>query len=338
MPAVVKTVVKTIAKAPWLHFIVIGLCLYGVQQWHQEVAATPITAPTETKMAELRGQWLATTGRPPSSGQMQSLLENEINQEILFQDALRRHWHLTDTVVRQRLLRNVRFLDPQSKDNDDVLFDTALALELHENDLVVRRRLIQRMEMLAAASVTEPADDSALRAVYQQNPQRFIRPELLKFRHCFFSRDQRTDPAAAAKQQLLSLVVLNTEASTTSTTAAPGCDPFLHGIAFNYLNQAQAARYFGHGFAQALYAGFEVDTEAAAALGVQQWLGPIESSYGQHLVFIDSVKAPQLRDFVEVEKQLRAEWRRSAEQQALQDLLARLRPRYPVVTAEAADE
>lgn len=320
---------RHLITAPWLHFIILGLCVYGIQQWQQGVALTPISAPTDTRIAELRGQWLATTGRPPTKEQLQSLLENEINQEILFQDALRRRWHLTDTVVRQRLLRNVRFLDPQSKDTDDVLFDTALALELHENDLVVRRRLIQRMQMLAAVSVQNPQDDSELRLAYQQDPERFMRPALLKFRHCFFSRDQRADPAAAARQKLLTM----TAADAAQPNPEASCDPFLHGIAFNYLNQSQAARYFGHGFAQVLYTGFDSDEDAVGRpLGLQQWLGPIESSYGQHLVFIDEVKAPRLKDFAEVKKQLLAEWRRAAEQQALQDLLTRLRPRYPLST------
>ena len=305
---------------PWLHFVVIGLLLYAAQQWLQPVPPTIIAPPSEEKIAELRGQWLRATGRPPSELQVQRLVENEIDQEILFQEALTRNWHITDPVVRQRLIRDMRFLDPDSRDSDEQLVKNALAMELHENDLVVRRRLVQRMEMLAFAPLQGAEPELAvLEEMYQQNSSQLLHPAQVQFQHSFISRDKFSDPKERALE-MLALVAGDQSPERGKSLSSP----FLHGLAFGRLNAKQIGRYFGVEFADKLV---ELAAETASTTG---WQGPLRSSYGEHLLWVESYRPPTAKNFAEVKKQLLGEWRRQQEQERLALMLAELREHYIV--------
>ena len=304
-------------KKPWLHFLLMGIALYVLQQKLESGQLAEIELPSEEKIAELRGQWLRTAGRPPSEQQLQQLVNNEINQEILFQQALRYQWHLDDPVVRQRLIQDVRFLDPDNNSDDEVLYQQALDLQLHLNDLVVRRRLIQRMEMMAFAPTRQgPVDELALQRVYENNLQDYVQPPRIDFRHVFISRDKHEQPLELALERKQQLATADREAMYSLS------DPFMHGYEFKGLTQAQLARYFGADFSKALF------VQALSADSRQQWLGPLASSYGQHLVWLDQLEPARQKSFAEVRKQIQAQWRREQEQLALQRLIKQLRSEY----------
>ena len=88
----------------------------------------------------------------------------ELDRDMLFQRAIELDLHLYDTVVYQRLLRNMRFLQLGEGKTDQELYEEALSMRLHLGDEVVKRRLIQVMEQLMlAANPPQPVteDDSA---------------------------------------------------------------------------------------------------------------------------------------------------------------------------------
>ena len=304
-------------KKPWLHFLVIGAVLYSLQSGLQPQQLAEIALPTEERVAQLRGQWLRSTGYPPTEKQVQQLIDREVNQEILFQEALRYQWQQTDPVIRQRLIRDVLFVDPDNDGDEQALFEQALDLQLHLNDLVVRRRLIQRMEMMAFAPIRQgPVDEAALLALYENHLIDYVRAPLISFEHIFISRDQHADPqqrALSVQEKLSGL-----DGQTINTFS----DPFMHGFEFTGLSQVQLSRYFGADFAKKLFA------KIANADWQQRWLGPLASSYGQHLVWVKQVEPAQQKPFEQVRKQILAQWRREQERLALQGLINQLRSEY----------
>ncbi|WP_101760467.1 peptidylprolyl isomerase [Oceanicoccus sp. KOV_DT_Chl] len=312
-------------RQPWLHFLIIGWLLFIIQQQLQTTPRTIIYAPSTEKIAELRGQWLRTTGRVPSEKQVQQLINNEIDREILFQQAIKHEWHLTDTVVRQRLIKNMQFLNSEQasavEHDERELLKMALSMQLHINDVVVRRRLIQRMEMSAFAPVRNMQPSAQLlEQLYQQQQAQLMKPALVKFQHIFVSRDTHADPKRYAHQLLQDVSTLNDSQQLDSLS-----DPFLHGFDFNFLNVNQVARYFGVSFAEALF------QLAIKLTDDTRWQGPLTSSFGEHLVLITQYRPAQLKTLPEAEKQLISQWRREQEQQALDALLQQLRSDYEVV-------
>ena len=304
-------------KKPWLHFLVIGAVLYSLQSGLQPQQLAEIALPTEERVAQLRGQWLRSTGYPPTEKQVQQLIDREVNQEILFQEALRYQWQQTDPVIRQRLIRDVLFVDPDNDGDEQALFEQALDLQLHLNDLVVRRRLIQRMEMMAFAPIRQgPVDEVALLVNYENHLDDYVRAPLISFEHIFISRDQHADPQQRALSVQEKLSVLDGQTINTFS------DPFMHGFEFTGLSQVQLSRYFGADFAKQLFA------KIANADWQQRWLGPLASSYGQHLVWVKQVEPAQQKPFEQVRKQILAQWRREQERLALQGLINQLRSEY----------
>jgi hypothetical protein len=306
-----------VLKKPWLHFLVIGAVLYSLQSGLQPQQLAEIALPTEERVAELRGQWLRSTGYPPTQQQVQQLIDREINQEILFQEALRYQWQQTDLVIRQRLIRDVLFVDPDNDGDEQALFEQALDLQLHLNDLVVRRRLIQRMEMMAFAPIRQgPVDEAALLALYENDLGDYVRAPLISFDHIFISRDQNDDPQQTALSMQAKLSGLNELTINTFS------DPFMHGFEFTGLSQTQLSRYFGVDFSKQLFGQLSNNDWQ------QRWLGPLASSYGQHLIWVKQVEPAQQKPFEQVRKQILAQWRREQERLALQGLINQLRSEY----------
>jgi hypothetical protein len=323
---------------PWLHFLVLGLCLYCLKLWLQLSLPPPeprlIYPPSEEKIAQLRGQWLRSTGRIPSAEQLRQLIEHEVDQEILFQEALQQQWHLNDEVVRQRLLRDMRFLQTESDEgaqrllDDSALLKQALEMGLHNNDLVVRRRLIQRMEMQAFAPVRQSTPtEQHLAELYNNQAQPWVSSARLSFDHIYISHDQNEDAKRKA-QEIYRRSTENTDVSVMS-------DPFLHGLQFVSLTQQQVASYFGAAFAQAVFSLATVNSKEIGTNNTDKqpaWSAPMSSTYGEHLVSIKNVQLERAKSFEEVRNQLIDQWRRQQELRALKVMLEQLRERYVVLT------
>lgn len=302
---------------PWLHFIVLGFILLFAQRLLQPQPMVDIHPPSQQKIQQLTQQWQKTTGQLASAAQVQRLLEQETEQEILFQAALAKGWHLSDEIVRARLIKDIRFLDPTAQGNSQQLIQTAISLNLHENDEVVRRRLIQRMQMGVLQQVRSSSPPaSELKKRYNLVKQQYQTDTLISFEHKFFSADRNADAQAKAGTALETI-----DSLSTSQLAAVG-DLFLHSGKLGLQSQQQVARNFGTQFSAAL---FEQQQLAV-------WLGPLASSFGQHLIKLNKIIPSRQKTFAEVEAHLAQQWYREQEQLAVKQLLKKLRLRYRVLT------
>jgi hypothetical protein len=95
---------------PWLHFIVLGSLLFYLQGVLFPEPKPVIGPLGEARLEALQQQWFASTGRLPKDEQMARMVAAELDRDMLFQRAIELELHLYDTVVYQRLLRNMRFL------------------------------------------------------------------------------------------------------------------------------------------------------------------------------------------------------------------------------------
>jgi parvulin-like peptidyl-prolyl isomerase len=189
----------------------------------------------------------------------------------------------------------------ESEVREEILFREALALGLDNGDTIVKRRLAQKMEFLAedVAAIRDPAA-AELRAWFEERKQQFTSPPRATFRHAFFSFDLRQaraeDDARGAQRRLASL-------QPASTAAAAAGDPFMFQSYYADRTPEQVGNVFGTKFAAALF-----------ALGPGAWQGPIESGYGWHVVWVDSIVPGRVPAFEEVEPDVKFEW--IAEQRA----------------------
>lgn len=298
-------------RHPLAHFFAIGAALLVVAQVAEPLLRaldTPTVRVSTQDREQLRRQWLRETGVMPSAEEMRALLRLHIDEAILFEEALRLGLAEQDTVVRDRLLKNMRFVHADQRRDDAALLRQARALGMLERDPVVRRRLVQRMQhrLESQAMVDAPAlVESATQL--QPGPA----SALFHFEHVFFSSDLRADPMRDARQAL-------SRVQGSQHAPAEG-DGFLLGATLAGMRADALGQHFGPGFASGI---------AAAPVGV--WHGPIASTFGAHLVRVNSVTtqpeaaSPTLR-------QVLLHARQAAEKEALRVGMQRLRARYRIV-------
>lgn len=201
---------------------------------------------------------------------------------------------------------------------EEILYREALALGLDKDDAIVRRRLAQKMEFLFEdlANLREPTAEE-LKAWFATNGDRFTLPGRITFRHLYFSPDRRGDhahqDAARALAQIGDLPV--------DSPAVTGLgDPFMFQDYYGDRSADDVAKTFGPGFARAVF-----------QLTTGHWAGPVDSGYGSHLVWVDSLTAARQPPFEEVEADVRTAWIEEQRAEIREKAFAAMRARYEVV-------
>jgi len=200
---------------------------------------------------------------------------------------------------------------------EEILYREALALGLDENDTIVKRRMAQKMQFLAedVAAAHEPSTDE-LKAWYAKNRDGFAMSTRVSFRHAYFSPDRRgprtQDDAASALGKLAGQ-------PEDSPLAASLADAFMFQVYYGDRTSEQLAKEFGPRFAQEV-----------TKLTPGSWQGPIESGYGWHLVFVDSLVPGRIPDFEEVEPDVRTAWLADQKEQSWRKAYDEMRAKYTV--------
>jgi peptidyl-prolyl cis-trans isomerase C len=207
---------------------------------------------------------------------------------------------------------------------EEILFREAFALGLDKGDTIVKRRLAQKMEFLFedVSALRQPTRDE-LQTWFERNSVRFALPARASFRHLYFSPDRRG--ARAREDAARALEQLRGEPASAQEGAGLA-DPFMFQDHYPDRSFEQMVKLFGPRFAETL---------------LQQqpgsWQGPIESGYGWHLVWVDSITRSRVPAFEEVEAEVGTEW--LADQRAETRRLAyeAMRARYQVVLPASAE-
>lgn len=201
---------------------------------------------------------------------------------------------------------------------EEVLYREALALGLDRGDTIVKRRLVQKIQFLAedVSGLAEPSD-AELRAWLTRNSAQFAHSERMSFRHLYFSFDKRGERAREAAGRALEK--LSGQRGGAAIGASLG-DPFMFQDYYADRAAEDVARIFGTAFAAALF-----------QLTPGAWHGPIESGFGWHLVWVDSVAAGRVPPFEEIEPAVRAAWLDEQRIESRRRAYDAMRARYQVV-------
>ncbi|CAI8806911.1 peptidyl-prolyl cis-trans isomerase [Pseudomonas sp. IT-P294] len=195
---------------------------------------------------------------------------------------------------------------------EEILYREALKLGLDKDDTIIRRRLAQKMDFLAedVAALRDPAP-GVLQAWYSAHQQYYAPPPLVTFHHLFFASDKRGTNAQAQAQAVL--------ATLTDKNSAEG-DTFVFKNAYAEQSQDQVAKDFGSKFAITVF---------QQSLG--RWVGPIESGFGWHLVWIDALAKPTAPPFESVAQRVKSDWLSEQRTESKRANFAALKARYEVM-------
>ena len=159
---------RQIVREPLSHFMLIGVAfflLYGVVSPGDSGGRT--IAISQGEVEQLRRQYAALWGAPPSDAQLTGLIEARVRDEILYREGM--------------------------------------AQGLDRDDPVIKRRIRQKIEVMAEEEGSDSAPtDAVLGAYLQSHRDRFVKPAVVSFDQVYFNPQGPDTPAsvAAAKARL----------------------------------------------------------------------------------------------------------------------------------------
>src|SRR3954469_6305002 len=150
--------IRTLLGEPMLHFLLIGIALFGAYRWVSpgDSGGRRIVI-TQGVVDDLVTQHVAARGREPSTTEVNHLIESYVREEILYREGTR--------------------------------------LGLERDDVVVKRRVRQKIEMIAEEDApTRAPTDADLLAYLTANQARFAQPAIITFDQVFVGQS-RSGPA-----------------------------------------------------------------------------------------------------------------------------------------------
>ena len=156
---------------------------------------------------------------------------------------------------------------------DEILHREALAMDLDDRDLVIQRRLVQKLTFVFEdlAETVEPTDDELL-AYLEENQEKYRISETLSFHQVYFSPEKRKTAVEDANAIVAKLKLREIPPEEAVMLG----DTTLIDTSFRNKSPTEVARVLGQSFTDTLF-----------ALGEPGWQGPIASTFGWHLVYID---------------------------------------------------
>ena len=203
----------------------------------------------------------------------------------------------------------------EQKIRDEILYRQALQLGLDRDDVIIKRRLAQKMQFLAEdVGATHQPTTEELKAWYVKNRTRFALPSRFSFRHLYFSPDLRGQHAHDDATK--TLLKISGEPEESKAVA----DRFMFQDYYADRTPEELEKEFGARFASEV-----------PKLKPGSWQGPVESGYGWHLVFVDSVIPGRVPVFEEVESDVKTAWLADEKQQAWQKAYEDMRSKYTIL-------
>jgi peptidyl-prolyl cis-trans isomerase C len=200
-----------------VQFLLVGLALFlGYNFLHRgqsEVAPSHQIGLTLDELRTMDMSFQSQWHRQPSAEEFNGMVENQIQEEILYREGL--------------------------------------AMGLDKDDTIVKRRMAQKMQFLAedVAAAHEPSTEE-LKSWFAKNAEKFALPSRVTFRHLFFGFDKRGQnaekDAAAALQKLA-------DQPQNSPLAATVADTFMFEDYYADRTAEELAKEFGPTFALGVF-------------------------------------------------------------------------------------
>ena len=199
---------------------------------------------------------------------------------------------------------------------EEVFYREAIAMGLDRDDTVIRRRLRQKMEFVSedAAAAAEPTD-AQLQQFLTAHPEKFVEPARVTFQQVFVNAEKRGEAARRDAERILA------ELQAGRGPATPGAagDPTLLPAGLKDASPQEISASFGDEFGKQL--------EVAP---IDQWSGPIASSFGLHLVRVSARSTSALPELADIRPVVVREWQAQQRTQAGDSFYSSLRSKYEV--------
>ena len=223
---------------------------------------------SDQEILSLISAWKSQVGRDPSNDELARIINNLVDEEILYREAL--------------------------------------LLGLDQEDTIIKRRLAQKISFLKEESILEIPSAKELNKYYENNKEKYFIESSFTFTHYYFSENNNS---LERSQQALKALQEN---STFKS------DPF----------------YLGKAFANEPFRNMKVTLERVCNKFYKpctsRMVKPIRSTYGHHIVYINSINPGYIPEIEEVLRQVEVDFLQMKREQAVKGFLNNIRSEYTI--------
>lgn len=201
---------------------------------------------------------------------------------------------------------------------EEVFYREGQAMGLDQDDAIFRRRMQQKLEFLLEPTAEElKPGNGELQAYFTKHAGRYEQPVKMSFRQLFFASKQAGDVGETAAKA--ALLTLNTPSLDHADTNG---DATMLPSGMEVTDVDAVASVFGEAFVAETVSG-----------PVGQWFGPVRSSYGVHLVYVESKEHPVTPSLAEVEGRVRLDWENDRRREIADKRYAEMKSRYDITVS-----
>jgi len=198
----------------------------------------------------------------------------------------------------------------------EVSYREALAMNLDKDDEIIKRRLEQKFKFVTEdmAGLYAPTE-SELVNYYQQHKLSYVEPEVYCFEQIFFDAEKYKNTREQAVQTLNNIKLKNLHFDQAVMLG----DRFPFDVQFNRLTPADIAKSLGTAFTDSLQHSKKTE-----------WVGPLASSYGYHILYITSYIPSTQKPYNDVAQTVRRDFIFDLQKKYNDQLLRNFRKSYTV--------
>lgn len=190
---------------------------------------------------------------------------------------------------------------------EEILYREAVILGLDKEDRIIKRRLAQKISFLKQESIPNKPTNDELMNYYKLNKEKYFIESTYTFTHYFFSTDNNSD-----ERSKISYKDLLNDREISS-------DPFFLGKNFVNVTLKNIESDFGKKFSLSF-----------SNISLNEWIGPIESSFGHHIIFVSNQDIGYYPDIRVVLKQVEIDLLQDKRDQAVKEYIDEIKTEYKV--------
>ncbi len=249
-------------------FFIIGLTLYlidiGINSYDEKEIYI-----SDQEIISLVTAWKSQVGRNPNDDEIARIINNLVEEEILYREALK--------------------------------------LGLDREDRIIKRRLAQKISFLKQESIPDsPSNDDLIR-YFNDNKEKYFIDSKYTFSHYFFSSENNSsERSIKAFRDLLNNISIKS-------------DPFFLGKNFVDVSLREIKSEFGQDFSSHF-----MNVE------LNKWIGPLESPFGHHILYVTNYTEGYLPNIASVLKQVEVDFLQTQRDEAIKNYLNQIRSEYKI--------
>lgn len=187
---------------------------------------------------------------------------------------------------------------------EEIWYRESVRLNLAEGDEIVRRRMIQKMQFIAEQEAVLAPTEEELQAYYEANHERYEVPSSVSFEQLQFQSREAATGALSAGESLVGLAESSMQ-SRVNVRQSP----------------LQVSSTFGPKFSRSL-SSYDV---------VSNWQGPIQSTFGWHLVKLFEINSSSVAPFEDIRATVLGDYTYQSRLKAQTDFIEQIRSNYDIV-------